>query len=33
MNKEINELGSMIDGFREKLSSSEYKDVMDKDRG
>jgi hypothetical protein len=30
MNKEIKELGSMIDGFKEKLSSSEYKDVMDK---
>ena len=30
MNKEIKELGSMIDGFKEKLSSSEYKEVMDK---
>ena len=30
MNKEIKELGLMIDGFKEKLSSSEYKEVMDK---
>jgi len=30
MNKEIKELGLMIDGFKEKLSSSEYNEVMDK---
>lgn len=30
MNKEIKELGSMIDSIKEKLTSNEYKEIMDK---
>lgn len=30
MNKEIKELGSMIDNIKEKITSNEYKEIMDK---